>query len=516
MSQTVAVLERTQEFVNSLLFSATAAHSRAATHPGPHESCVTGNHVRVQPDAITTSMEHKLAGATDWRVGFPCRTSRMPSRMSGWLLLSKTAVSELGERLWEDYLAFARRDLSEYETGIRAVERWRSVKLTEFERRQLAAIPRLNEDPRSCWLTPGARWIRVWLMIRPGFLSAAERGALIAVARDGLVEHRVARRANAIVLLNDGWNCEEVGSALLLDDDTVREWFEVYQRQGMAGLRNFGHEGSSCQLTDEQQTALKAFVTTRLPRSTNAIGAWLRKNYELSYSHSGLIALLHRLDFVYHKPQRVPRKLDEAQQQAFIASYEKLLNLLETDESVVFVDAAHPTHQARPTGCWAPKDVAIGIEQTTGRQRLNIHGAINLETGQTQMLEAPKIDAMSLIALLVAIEATYSGKKWIYVFLDNATYHHAILVREWLGQPGRRIRLHFIPSYCPHLDPIERCWGVMHEHVTNNRSYETFAQFRSAILRFLRRTVPKKWDRFRDRITDNFRIISPDDFRVVA
>src|SRR5262249_37387223 len=100
-------------------------------------------------------------------------------------------------------------------------------------RRSTSAIPRLNEDPRSCWLTLGARWIRVWLMIRPGFLSAAERGALIAVARDGLVEHRVARRANAIVLLNDGWNCEEVGSALLLDDDTVREWFGVYQRQGM-------------------------------------------------------------------------------------------------------------------------------------------------------------------------------------------------------------------------------------------------------------------------------------------
>src|SRR6516225_8553593 len=47
-------------------------------------------------------------------------------------------------------------------------------------------------------------------------------------------------------------------------------------------------------------------------------------------------------------------------------------------------------------------------------------------------------------------------KKDVDPFLDNATYHHAILVREWLGQPGRRIRLHFIPSYCPHLDPIER------------------------------------------------------------
>src|SRR6516164_8919345 len=50
---------------------------------------------------------------------------------------------------------------------------------------------------REAVLTLGARWIRVWWMIRPGFLSAAERGALIVVARDGLVEHRVARRANA-------------------------------------------------------------------------------------------------------------------------------------------------------------------------------------------------------------------------------------------------------------------------------------------------------------------------------
>ena len=33
----------------------------------------------------------------------------------GRLLLSKTAVSQLGERLWEDYQAFTQRDLGEYE-----------------------------------------------------------------------------------------------------------------------------------------------------------------------------------------------------------------------------------------------------------------------------------------------------------------------------------------------------------------------------------------------------------------
>jgi len=33
-----------------------------------------------------------------------------------------------------------------------------------------------------------------WLMIRAGFLLEAERHALIGLARDGLAEHRIARR----------------------------------------------------------------------------------------------------------------------------------------------------------------------------------------------------------------------------------------------------------------------------------------------------------------------------------
>ena len=94
-------------------------------------------------------------------------------------------------------------------------------------------------------------------MIRGGFLSADERRALVDVARDGLAEHRLARRANAIVLLDKGWSCAKVAGALLLDDDTVRSWFRAYEKEGVEGLRNFGHEGSSCRLSEEQQAALK-------------------------------------------------------------------------------------------------------------------------------------------------------------------------------------------------------------------------------------------------------------------
>ena len=138
----------------------------------------------------------------------------------------------------------------------------------------------------------------------------------------------------------------------------------------------------------------------------------------------------------------------EAKQKTFIAGYEKLLNTMDMDEAVVFVDAVHPTHQVHAAGCWAPKGVAIAVEQTTGRQSLNIHGAINLETGHTQMLEVAKVNAKSLIALLKAVEAAHPHKRRIYVHLDNASYHHAKRVREWLKRQERKCVLHFIPPYC--------------------------------------------------------------------
>jgi hypothetical protein len=41
-------------------------------------------------------------------------------------------------------------------------------------------------------------------MIRGGFLTAEERQDLTELARDGLAEHRLVRRANALVLLDRG------------------------------------------------------------------------------------------------------------------------------------------------------------------------------------------------------------------------------------------------------------------------------------------------------------------------
>src|SRR5262249_33927716 len=184
--------------------------------------------------------------------------------------------------------------------------------------------------------------------------------------------------------------------------------------------------------------------------------------------------------------------------------YEELLTNLESDEAVLFADAVHPTHTVRPVGCWAPKETPIAVEQTRGRQRLNLHGT----TDDGRWRQHDPADDRA--------DGKVSEQAGDPSFLDNAKYHHAELVQQWLAQPGCRIKLHFIPTYCPHLDPIERLWGLMHRHITHNSCHATFRQFSEAVLTFLRDEVPRKWQTYCDQVTDKFRIISPRDFRVLA
>ena len=352
-------------------------------------------------------------------------------------------------------------------------------------------------------------------MIRGGFLDPSMRADLIALMRDGKAETRLTRRANALVLLDDGMSCEAIAKVLYLDDDTIRYWYALYAERGPSWLADFGYKGRACELTTAQQDDLKEWVAQTLPRTTARVGEWIETRYGVSYTRSALIKLMGRIGVEYRKPKVMPRKLDPAKQQAFIDGYENLLNNVDDDEAVMFADALHPTHEVRPAGCWAPKEMKVALEQTSGRQRLNIHGAIDLETGATRMIDVITVDALSTIALLMAIAFMYRTKRLIHVFLDNAKYHHAQMVRDWLARPGCRIRVHYIPTYCPHLSPIERLWGLMHKNVTHNRCYATYNDFCRSVLHFLREEVPKNWAVFCDSVTDNFRIINPADFRVL-
>ena len=73
-------------------------------------------------------------------------------------------------------------------------------------------------------------------MIRPGFLDSESRQDLIELTQDGSAAHRLARRANTLLFLDDGMSCQAVAKVLSLDDDTIRTWHRLYQEDGIEGL----------------------------------------------------------------------------------------------------------------------------------------------------------------------------------------------------------------------------------------------------------------------------------------
>jgi len=152
-------------------------------------------------------------------------------------------------------------------------------------------------------------------MIWPGFLDSESRRRLIELARDGSAAHRLAcRGANALVLLDKGMSCQSVGEVLLLDGDTIRTWYKLYQDDGIEGLASFNHVGGCCRLTVEQHDKLKCWIGTALPRTTRDVAAWIVRHRVPD--QSGLIGLLHRVGMEHRKPTAISRKLDPAKQAA--------------------------------------------------------------------------------------------------------------------------------------------------------------------------------------------------------
>ena len=98
-------------------------------------------------------------------------------------------------------------------------------------------------------------------------------------------------------------------------------------------------------------------------------------------------------------------------QAAFIAHYEKLQRRLAADEAIYFADAVHPEYQSRPAHGWIKRSEKLALRRASGRQRINLHGALDLETFDCPLIEADRINATITIALLAKLEARNPDKR---------------------------------------------------------------------------------------------------------
>ena len=363
-----------------------------------------------------------------------------------------------------------------------------------------------------------AFWVLLFVMGtgKSLLLTEAEKSSLEAVLRQRRVDSPVARRTDALLLSNRGWNASPVADALFLDVETIRDWRRGFVTTGLDVLPLSPYSPRAGHPDFEQQAELKAHPAVHPPRSTRAVRHHVEKSYGTMFPHSGMIKLMARLGFIYKKPKALPLAAKESEQREFIRHCNGFLNSMDDDEAVVPGDAVHPEHQSRPAYGWYLRENRPAIAATSGRKRLDIHGCLNPETFRFQFVEAGKINAETTRQLLQKVEDAYPQKRIIHVFLDNARYHHARILQPWPKSTDRRVKLHFLPACAPHSNPIERLWAIMHRSITHDTYYRKPDDFTEAILNFFCRTLPEKWENFRSTVTDNFTVITNDNYRLVG
>ena len=319
-------------------------------------------------------------------------------------------------------------------------------------------------------------------------------------------DKRLADRIKAILMLHNGFSHDEVSLALLFDRVTLSRYLKAFKTSGISGLLEMRYKGGQTKLTIFEESELKRYLEIKTLRTVKEITNYILKKYKVSFSVIGATKLLHRLGFSYKKPKVVPGKADFFLQAQFIEKYDEIKNNLKINDPIYFADSTHPEHNTKPSYGWILKGKLNDkyIKTNTGRERLNLTGAISLNNKNGVFMEEETINSKSILKLLRKLQKHQPTGK-IHIILDNASYHHANLITNYLKKQ-RRIKLVFLPPYSPNLNPIERLWKLMHQKLTWNHYFPTYKEFRNKTLTFFR-NLSKYKPELDTLLTDNFQLL---------
>ena len=114
---------------------------------------------------------------------------------------------------------------------------------------------------------------------------------------------------------------------------------------------------------------------------------------------------------------------------------------------------------------WIPPDDfdPIVLQEPT-REGISVFGSLDAGSGSLITKITESYNALTFMEFLTGIP---TGGKEIHFVLDNAKYHHATMIREFVEEYPDII-LDFLPPYSPELNAIERVWKLIRKMGTHN------------------------------------------------
>jgi transposase len=294
----------------------------------------------------------------------------------------------------------------------------------------------------------------------------------------------VFRNCTIILLSSGGHSQESIARLLGCSPETVKRIRRLYRQAGVAGLHPDAPPGRPSAATAAYRNALAQAVATD-PRhfgygfttwSTARLAAHLTQRLGITLGRAQVRRLLHQEGFSIHRPKHTLKgKRDEAAYQKAKAQLRRLKKKAVADkpeEVLLFQDEVEIHRLPALARVWAKVGTQPEVPTPGTNEKRVVYGAIDYVTGQLTYTVAATKSGVHFLAFLMALVATYPGKK-IRLVCDNGRFHTTQAVRAWLEANRDTIALFWLPPYCPSLNLIERLWGHLKRTVLANVLFAT-------------------------------------------
>ena len=338
-------------------------------------------------------------------------------------------------------------------------------------------------------------------MTRSVALDARQRQALLDRYRKDS-DPEVRFRAHILLLLDDGHSWAAVAALLFCSSRTIDRWVKRFHAEGAAGLA--GHKpGRPFRFAAEWIAVVVGWVTTRAPRaygflpsrrSCEALALVMLRDHEVAVSRETVRRWLHRGGLVYRRPRPTLGPTDE-EREAKLAALRKVLAELPADETAVFQDEVDINTNPKIGAMWMRKGRQATVETPGNNEKRYLSGSIHWRTGQVFLTEGKPRQGRNtalFLAHLDDLRGRLRRYKKIHVICDNAKCHTSNEVAVYLWEHRDRIDLHFLPSYSPDCNPIERVWWNLHDQITRNHQCQSMEELLDLTFTWLRGRNPFK------------------------
>ena len=196
---------------------------------------------------------------------------------------------------------------------------------------------------------------------------------------------------------------------------------------------------------------------------------------------------LHRIRARLGKPRptvgcpwsksRKTRRLNELQ---------RLVDHLPTHELAFYVDEVDIHLNPKIGRDWMNYGKQKQVLTPGQNKKRYVAGALNAATRQITWVRAERKNSLQVIALIHKLVDEHPEAGVIHLILDNCKTHHSKITQAAVTALDGKVKLHFLPPYCPDGNDIERIWLDLHANVTRNHRCSTMSELMSDVYEYLR------------------------------